>query len=69
MANFLQDKNGNFSSMRLMFVIMILNTIAMSWYTLAVEGSMAALALFTGGVTAASSLKLFQNQQEKNETK
>ena len=65
MSGFLQDSKGNFSSMRLMFVLMILNTIVMSWYTLITEGSVLALAVFTGGITTASGIKLFQNTQEK----
>jgi hypothetical protein len=65
MSSFLQDSKGNFSSMRLMFIVMIVNTIFMSWYTLVNESSIAALALFSGGVTVASGLKIFQNIQEK----
>ena len=65
MKQFLQDDQGNFSSTRLMFVILLLNAIGMGWYTLVHENSVMALALLTGAITAATGMKFAHKSQEK----
>lgn len=62
--NFLQDDQGNFSSTRLMFIFLILNGVGMGWYTLVHEGSIMALALLSGAITAATGMKFAHKSQE-----
>lgn len=62
---FFQDNEGNFSSMRLVFLVMIAYALVTGWWTLLNEGSVACLALVSGLVGLAGGLKLGQKYQEK----
>ena len=55
---FLQDENGNFSSTRLVFVVMIAYTLVMGIFVFKTEGSTAAIAYITAICGVASALKL-----------
>ena len=55
---FLQDENGNFSSTRLVFVVMIAYTLIMGILVYKTEGSTAAIAYITAICGVASALKL-----------
>lgn len=55
---FLQDENGNFSSTRLVFVVMIAYTLVMGILVYKTEGSTAAIAYITAICGVASALKL-----------
>ena len=55
---FLQDENGNFSSTRLVFVVMIAYTLVMGIFVFKTEGSTAAIAYITSISGVASALKL-----------
>jgi len=55
---FLQDENGNFSSTRLVFVVMIAYTLIMGILVYKTEGSTAAIAYITAISGVASALKL-----------
>ena len=55
---FLQDENGNFSSTRLVFVVMIAYTLIMGVLVYKTEGSTAAIAYITAICGVASALKL-----------
>jgi len=55
---FLQDENGNFSSTRLVFVVMIAYTLIMGVLVYKTEGSTAAIAYITAISGVASALKL-----------
>jgi len=57
MAGFLQDDKGNFSSTRLVFVVVVAYAMAAGWYTLLNEGSIACLALVSGLTGVAITLK------------
>ena len=55
---FLQDENGNFSSTRLVFVVMVAYTLIMGVLVYKTEGSTAAIAYITAICGVASALKL-----------
>ena len=55
---FLQDENGNFSSTRLVFVVMVAYTLVMGVLVYKTEGSTAAIAYITAICGVASALKL-----------
>lgn len=57
-VKFLQDENGNFSSTRLVFVVMIAYALAMGVFVFNAEGSTAAIAYITALSGVASGLKL-----------
>ena len=57
-SQFLQDENGNFSSTRLVFVVMIAYTLVMGILVYKTEGSTAAIAYITAICGVASALKL-----------
>jgi hypothetical protein len=64
---FLQDGEGNFSIMRLVFLWLILNATFMAWYILidSVENVAEAATIFGTVTGVAVTLKTIQNQQEK----
>jgi hypothetical protein len=62
---FLQDKNGDFSSMRLAFFTLLIYGLTMGTYVTFKEGSVLGLAFISGIITLSGTLKLLQNQQEK----
>ena len=66
---FLQDSKGNFSVMRLMFTILILDAVLKGWYTLLFIGPAEAVAVFSAVTAVAVTLKTIQNQQEKETLK
>lgn len=63
-----QDSKGNYSSMRVVFVVLMLDAMLMGWYSLIAIGSGEAIAVFSAMSGVAVTLKTIQNQQEK-ETK
>lgn len=65
MAKFLQDDKGNFSSTRLVFVTVVAYALAAGWYTLLFEGSVSCLALVSGLVGVAITLKTLDKSIDK----
>jgi len=63
------SKESNVSSMRFAFLVIILNTLLMSWVALCMYGYLEAIAVLTDGVLIATGLKLGQNIQENAKTK
>ena len=67
LAKFLQDDKGNLSSMRLVFIGMMILIGVLTTITLFREDSMSALALFGGMYSVVAGGKLIQKSQEKKE--
>ncbi len=61
----LQDAKGNFSVMRVAFLMLITNAILMGWFAVVTVGTGEAIAVFTALSGVAVTLKTIQNQQEK----
>lgn len=61
---FLKDDKGSLSSMRLVFLVMMIFIIIITGITLFREGSIKALALFTGMYSVVAGGKLIQKRQE-----
>jgi hypothetical protein len=63
-SDFFKDDTGNYSSTRLIVVGIVLYAMCISAYTVTVEGSAAAIAVFSSMTGIAAGWKLMQKGQE-----